>query len=186
MIISTIWVFLVGIYFIIFFLMAHITIHGNPITTVWHLPEIGGLAPDFILTGLDFGDIKLSDYVGKRIILNIFPSVDTGVCSLSVKKFNQHISQLSNTVVICISKDLPLAQKRFCDAETIQNLIMWSDFKNGWFANDYGVLMTSWPLAGLLSRAIVLIDEANTVIYTEQVCEITTQPNYDAVVALLQ
>lgn len=166
--------------------MAHITIHGTPIETIGTLPEWDTQAPDFTLVGLGLGDVRLSDYHGKRIILNIFPSVDTGTCSLSVKKFNQHIAQLSNTVVICISKDLPFAQKRFCDAETIQNLIMWSDFRNTWFAQDYGVLVTSWPIAGLLSRAVVVIDESGKVIYTEQVPEITQEPNYDAVLSLLQ
>ena len=160
--------------------MAQITLGGNPATTIGTLPETGTKAPDFNLTAADLSSKKMSDYTGKRKILNIFPSVDTGTCAASVRNFNKAASGLENTTILCISRDLPFAQKRFCGAEGIENVVMLSDFKTGQFGKDYGLDIVDGPLAGLNSRSIVIINSSGQVIYNEQVAETTEEPNYEA------
>ncbi len=160
--------------------MADITLKGNAINTVGNLPKTGEKAPGFKLTTLDLSEKSLSDFKGKKIILNIFPSIDTGTCATSVREFNKKAADLENTVVLCISRDLPFAQARFCGAEGIENVVMLSDFATGKFGKDYQLEITNGPLAHLHSRAIVIIDKNANVIYTEQVSEIADEPNYDA------
>lgn len=160
--------------------MAQITFKGNPIHTNGDLPQVGTKAPAFELTATDLSTKTLQDYAGKNIVLNIFPSVDTGVCAQSVRTFNKELSTLENTVVLCISKDLPFAFSRFCAAEGLEDVISLSDFKSDDFSNAYGVKMTEGPLAGLLSRAVVVINPEGEVIYTEQVPEIAQEPSYEA------
>ncbi len=165
--------------------MATVTLKGNPVQTIGELPMIGEVAPDFSLTTTDLQSVSLKDYAGTKLVLNIFPSVDTGTCAASVRKFNQEVASLSNTKVLCISKDLPFAQARFCGAEGIENVEMLSAYKNNVFAKDYQLLITSGPLDGLLSRCIIVIDETGKVTYTEQVSEIVDEPNYDNTLAAL-
>ena len=143
------------------------------------------MAPDFCLTKGDLSDAKLSDYKGKRVVLNIFPSIDTGVCAQSVRTFNKKASSLDNTVVLCISADLPFAQGRFCGAEGLENVVTLSTFKSPDFGKDYGCLLVSGALKGLMSRCVVVLDEEGKVLYTEQVEEITHEPNYDQAIAAL-
>ncbi|MDA9339978.1 thiol peroxidase [Polaribacter sp.] len=160
--------------------MADITLKGNPINTIGNLPEVGSKAPDFSLRTLALATNSLSDFIGKNVILNIFPSVDTGTCATSVREFNKQAAELENTVVLCISKDLPFAQARFCGAEGIENVVMLSDFANGSFGNNYGLEITNGPLANLHSRAVIVIDASGTVVYTEQISDIVDEPNYEA------
>jgi thiol peroxidase len=160
--------------------MAKITLGGNPIETIGNLPKTGTKAPDFSLTTVELGQKSLSDFAGKKVILNIFPSIDTGTCATSVRAFNKTASDLENTIVACVSRDLPFAQARFCGAEGIENLVMLSDFATGSFGKDYELEITNGPLANLHSRAIVIIDENGNVTYTEQVSEIADEPNYEA------
>jgi thiol peroxidase len=165
--------------------MAKITLKGNPIKTVGKLPKVGEKAPKFNLVKSDLSKAKLKDYRGTKLILNITPSIDTSVCALSVKRFNQEVSKLENTKVLYISKDLPFAQARFCGAEGIENVETLSDFVKGKFGKAYGVTIESGPMTGLLSRCIVVINEEGIVTYTEQVPEIVDEPNYeDALKAL--
>ncbi len=159
--------------------MAQITFKGNPINTNGNLPEIGTIAPNFKLVGNELNEISLADYKGKKVVLNIFPSLDTDVCATSVRQFNKWVSEKENTVVICVSKDLPFAQSRFCGAEGLDNVITASDFRYHNFATDYGVLITDGPLAGLMARAVVALDETGKVVYTELVPEIAQEPSYD-------
>ncbi|NGM89263.1 thiol peroxidase, partial [Parapusillimonas sp. SGNA-6] len=140
-------------------------------------------APGFSLTAGDLSQKSLSDFSGKKVVLNIFPSVDTGTCAASVRAFNQKASQLENTVVLCISRDLPFAQGRFCAAEGLENVVTLSEYKDASFSDAYGVKFVDGPLEGLLSRAVVVIDEAGKVVYTEQVAEVTEEPNYDEAIA---
>jgi thiol peroxidase len=165
--------------------MASITLGGNTINTNGQLPENGSKAPDFNLVNTDLATVSLQDFAGKKVVMNIFPSVDTGTCAASVRKFNEKASQLNNTVVLSISRDLPFAQKRFCGAEGLANVVNLSDFKDGSFGKKYGLEMTDGKLAGLHSRAVVVIDESGNIIYTEQVAEIANEPNYDAALAVL-
>ncbi len=165
--------------------MTTITFKGNPVHTIGKLPEIGVVAPEFTLTKADLSDIKLKDFHGKKIILNIFPSLDTPVCAQSVRTFNKEAVQLPNTMVICVSMDLPFAYTRFCNAEGINNIITASDFRHKKFGDSYGVCIKDGPLAGLLSRAVVIIDPQGKVSYTEQVPEITQEPNYQAALKAL-
>ncbi len=165
--------------------MAQITFKGSPIKTSGTLPAKGSAAPDFTLTKQDLSETVLADYKGKRLILNIFPSIDTGVCAMSVRKFNEKAAALKNTVVLCVSMDLPFAQGRFCGAEGIKNAITASAFRSA-FGDHYGVIIAEGPLAGLLSRAVAVINENGKVIYTEQVPEITQEPDYDAALAALK
>ncbi|MFC4817080.1 thiol peroxidase [Flavobacterium sp. GCM10023249] len=165
--------------------MAQITLKGNTITTVGNLPEVGSQAKDFELVATDLSVKTLADYRGTKVVLNIFPSVDTGTCATSVRKFNEKASNLPNTTVLCISRDLPFAQNRFCGAEGLNNVMNLSDFRSNSFGNDYGVTITDGPLAGLHSRAVIVIDEDGVVKYTEQVAEIVDEPNYEAALTAL-
>jgi len=165
--------------------MATVTLKNNPFHTVGELPSVGTVAPKFELVGVDLTTKSTADFAGKKVVLNIFPSVDTPTCAMSVRTFNQKAAQLTNTVVLCISKDLPFAQTRFCGAEGLDNVVMLSDFRTGAFGKSYGVTFEDGPLAGLLSRSIVVIDEEGKVIYTEQVAETADEPNYELVLAAL-
>ncbi len=165
--------------------MAQITFKGSPIHTAGALPKAGETAPDFKVTKADLSDASIRDFTGKRLVLNIFPSIDTPVCAASVRRFNQEASRLRNTVVLCISKDLPFAQKRFCAAEGLENVVTASEYKGSSFSDSYQVKIVDGPLAGLFSRAIVVVSEAGKVIYTEQVPEITQEPDYGKALASL-
>ncbi len=165
--------------------MAQITLKGKAINTSGELPTTGVAANDFQLVAVDLSTKSLSDYKGKKIILNIFPSVDTGTCAASVRNFNKTASTLDNTLVLCISRDLPFAQKRFCGAEGLENVVMLSDFKTGQFGKEYGLEIVDGPLAGLSSRCVVVIDESGKIVYTEQVSETTEEPNYELALASL-
>lgn len=152
---------------------------GNPITIYAKLPEVGSVAPNFTLTDMEMADQNLDFYKGKFVILNIFPSVDTGVCSASVRHFNEEAAKLPNAVVLCISKDLPFAQKRFCGAEGIKNVVMLSDYRSD-FGKTYGVEIMHSKMKGLLSRAVVVINPEGKIVYEEQVADISKEPNYEA------
>ncbi|WP_353778671.1 thiol peroxidase [Winogradskyella sp. 3972H.M.0a.05] len=165
--------------------MASITLGGHPANTVGNLPEVGSKAPDFALTATDLSSKTMADYSGKKLVLNIFPSVDTGVCAQSIRVFNEKAASLDNVVVLCISKDLPFAQARFCGAEGIENVIPLSDFKTGEFGNNYGVTFADSAFEGLLSRSIVIVNSDGTVTHTEQVPETGNEPNYDAALSAL-
>jgi len=165
--------------------MAKITLQGNAINTIGELPTIGTLAKDFKLTATDLSTKTLNDFKGKKLVLNIFPSVDTGTCAASVRNFNKEAANLENTSVLCISRDLPFAQGRFCGAEGIENVVMLSDFNTGQFGKDYGLEIIDGPLAGLNSRCIVVINPEGKVIYTQQVAEISEEPNYELALASL-
>jgi thioredoxin-dependent peroxiredoxin len=159
--------------------MAKITLKGNPVNTVGDLPKVGTKAPEFKLVKNDLSEATLASYKGKRKVVSIFPSVDTPTCAMSVRKFNEKAAGAPNTVVLNISADLPFAQKRFCAAEGIKNVDTLSTFRNPGFAKEWNVLITDGPLAGLCSRAIVVLDENDKVVYTEQVGEIANEPDYD-------
>lgn len=165
--------------------MATITLKGTPIETIGDLPKVGEKAPAFTLTKRDLSETTLDDFAGKRIVLNIFPSIDTQVCATSVRRFNVEAAKLENSVVLCVSADLPFAHERFCGAEGIDDVLLLSSFRSEAFGKDYGVKITSGPLTGLMSRAVVIIDESVKVIYTEQVPEIVQEPNYEAALAAL-
>lgn len=158
--------------------MAIVTLKGNKINTIGSLPEIGTVAPGFSLTKNDLSTATLENYKGKKVVLNIFPSVDTGTCAQSVRQFNKEASTLKNTVVLCVSKDLPFAQARFCGAEGLSNVEMLSDFKDGNFGKAYNLSFADGPLETLLSRSIVVLNEESKVIHVEQVAETTEEPNY--------
>jgi thiol peroxidase len=165
--------------------MATITLGGNPIHTNGDLPKNNTKAPEFQLVKADLSIATLADFAGSKLVLNIFPSIDTGTCAASVRAFNAKASALENTKVLCISRDLPFAQKRFCGAEGLENVINLSDFNTGAFGKDYGLEIIDGPLAGLHSRVVVVIDENGTIVYTEQVPEIADEPNYDSALAAL-
>lgn len=165
--------------------MAQVSFKGNNVHTAGNLPQVGEHVKDFTLVDVDLNEKKLSDYSGKYVVMNIFPSVNTGVCATSVRKFNEQASSLNNTKVLCISKDLPFAQKSFCAAEGLNNVEMLSDFRTD-FGSTYGVQLTDGPLQGLLSRAVIVVDPEGKVVYTEQVPEITTEPDYDAALESLK
>ena len=165
--------------------MAKITLKGNPINTVGNLPVVGSIAPDFKLVKSDLSILSLEDLKGKRVVLNIFPSLDTDVCATSVRRFNAEASKLDNTVVVCISKDLPFAHSRFCTTEGLNNVVTASDFRDGTFGTNYGVTIADGPLAGLHSRAVVVLDINGKVKYTEQVPEIVQEPDYEAALKAL-
>ncbi len=165
--------------------MATVTLKGNPFKTSGVLPKINTKAPDFSLTAVDLSSKSLADFAGSKVVLNIFPSIDTGTCAQSVRQFNKEASELENTKVLCISKDLPFALARFCGAEGLDNVISLSDFKTGDFGKDYGVTFTNGPLEGLLSRSVVVLNENGDVIYTEQVTETVDEPNYKAALEAL-
>ena len=158
--------------------MANITLHGGAVHTVGSLPEVGSTIKQFALIDGELKQKTNSDFSAKRVILNIFPSIDTGVCAAAARKFNEEASTLKNTVVINVSKDLPFALNRFCAAEGLDNVVSLSDFR-GTFGEDFGVTMEDSPMKGLLSRAVIVTDENGKVLYTEQVPEIAQEPNYD-------
>lgn len=166
--------------------MAEITLAGNSIHTVGELPPVGSTAPPFTLTDKGLEDKTITDFADSKIILNIFPSIDTEVCALSVRKFNAEAASHPDTKVLCISADLPFAMSRFCGDEGLEDVIVLSDFRNKVFGKDYGVLITDGPLAGLLSRAVVIIDETGKITYTQQVPEIGNEPDYAAALSALQ
>ncbi|QLG46808.1 thiol peroxidase [Costertonia aggregata] len=165
--------------------MATVTLKGNEIHTLGNLPAQGSMAPNATLTKTDLSATSIADYKGKKVVLNIFPSIDTGTCAQSVRQFNEEAAELDNTVVLCISKDLPFAQTRFCGAEGIENVEMLSDFKDGNFGTSYGLSFSDGPLAPLHSRAVVVLNEQGNVLYTEQVPEIVDEPNYKAALEAL-
>lgn len=160
--------------------MATITLGGKTTKTIGELPKIGSIAKDFKLTAIDLSTKTLSDFDSNKLVLNIFPSVNTGVCSASVRKFNEEANKLNNTQILCISRDLPFAQDQFCAAEGLENVIMLSDFKTADFGKDYGLLMTDNAFDGLLSRCVIILNKNREVVYTEQVPEIGQEPNYNA------
>lgn len=161
--------------------MATITLKGNPIKTYADLPNIGSKAPNFELTKSDLSQVTLDNFKGINLILNIFPSLDTPVCAASVRQFNSKAAGLANTKILCISADLPFAHQRFCSSEGIEHLTNLSCFRNSDFGKNYGVLVTTGPLTGLLSRAIVIINPDHEIAYTQQVPEITQEPDYESV-----
>lgn len=159
--------------------MAQITFKGNPVNTSGQLPAVGTVAPDFVLVKQDLSEVSLKDLKGKNVILNIFPSLDTGVCAASVRRFNKEAAGLANTVILAVSADLPFAAGRFCTTEGIANVEPASVFRNCEFATDYGVLLVDGPLKGLLARSVVVVDADGKVAYTELVSETTNEPNYE-------
>lgn len=165
--------------------MSTVTLGGNPVHTNGTLPAIGSVAPQFQLVGNDLSDVSLQDFKGQRVILNIFPSIDTATCATSVRTFNKMANELENTKVLCISRDLPFAQKRFCGSEGLENVVNLSDFRNGSFGNDYGLTLTDSALKGLHARAIVVVDENGVISHTELVSEIANEPNYEAALKAL-
>lgn len=165
--------------------MAEIKLDGNPVHTVGSLPEKGSKAIDFTLVAQDLSGLKLSDYKGKTVVLNIFPSLDTGTCAASVRRFNKVASEKENTVVFCISADLPFAAGRFCTAEGLEDVHTGSVFRNSQFGKDYGVTFADGPLEGLLSRAVVVVNPEGEVVYTQQVPEIVDEPDYESALKFL-
>lgn len=165
--------------------MAEITLGGTPTHTNGELPKTGSKAPDFTLVKSDMSEVSLSDYKGKNVILNIFPSVDTGVCATSVRKFNEKAASLENTEVLCISKDLPFAQARFCGAEGIENVTTLSGYRNNDYAKSYGVEIADGAFAGLNARAVLVLDADGNVTHSELVSEIGNEPDYDAALSAL-
>jgi thiol peroxidase len=165
--------------------MAEITLEGNPIHTNGELPAVGAEAPDFSLTGADLADVSLDNFAGRKKLLNIVPSLDTGVCATSTTKFNAAIESKEDAVALVVSADLPFAQGRFCSSEGLNNVVTLSMMRDRNFAKDYGVLITDGPLAGICSRAVVVLDADNKVVYTQLVPEITQEPDYDSALAAL-
>ncbi len=166
--------------------MSTVTLGGNAVQTSGDLPQIGAAAPAFTLVKTDLSEIHLSDYAGKRVILNIFPSIDTPTCATSVRMFNSKAAQLENTVILCISRDLPFAIKRFCGAEGIENVYAVSDFRAGQFGKDYGLEFVTGPLQGLHARSVIVVDTEGKVIYTELIPEVANEPNYEQALASLK
>jgi thiol peroxidase len=160
--------------------MAKITLKGNEIDTVGSLPKVGTKAPEFTAVGTDLSEVNLSNYAGKSVVLNIFPSIDTGVCAASTRRFNSEAGKTDNTVVLCVSADLPFAHGRFCEAEGLKDVVPVSVFRSADFGTSYGQTISNGPLAGLLARAVVVIDPEGNVKYAEQVPEITQEPDYDS------
>ena len=165
--------------------MSNVTFKGQPIRVDGQFPAVGAAVPAFHLVGADLSDVELSAFAGKRKVLNIFPSVDTGVCATSVRRFNELASKLTNTVVLCISADLPFAQARFCGAEGLDKVVNLSLMRGRQFLNDYGVAISSGPLAGVAARAVLVLDEHDKVLHGELVSEIGHEPNYDAALKAL-
>jgi thiol peroxidase len=166
--------------------MANVTLGGTPVETLGNLPEVGKTAPNFKLTATDLSDKTNDDYKGSRVVLNIFPSIDTSTCAQSVRTFNEKASTLENTKVLCVSKDLPFAMSRFCGAEGIENVENLSDYKTGDFGKDYGLAFKTGPFETLLSRCILVIDTDGKILHTEQVNEIADEPNYEAALEALK
>lgn len=165
--------------------MANVTLKGNPVQVEGSLPQVGQQAPAFSLVGSDLSDVTLASLAGKRKVLNIFPSVDTPTCATSVRKFNAEASALNNTLVLCISADLPFAQARFCGAEGLESVVNLSTLRGNAFLKDYGVAIASGPLTGLAARAVVVLDEQDKVLHSELVAEIANEPDYAAALAVL-
>ena len=165
--------------------MAQTALRGNPVNTAGDLPAVGSNAPEFVLAGSDLGSVTSADFAGQRVVLNIFPSLDTATCATSVRTFNERAVGLENTAVLCVSADLPFAHGRFCVAEGIENVTTASTFKNPEFMSDFGIGMVDGPLAGLCARSVVVLDENGTVLYTELVPEISSEPDYDSAIAAL-
>jgi thiol peroxidase len=165
--------------------MAKLTLRGNPINTVGAIPKAGTKAPSFQLTAADLSEITEVNFAGRRVVLNIFPSIDTAVCSNSVREFNKRAADLKNAAVLCVSADLPFAAKRFCGAEGIENVQTASDFRNKAFGKDYGVRLKDSGMAGLLARSVFVLDTDGTVLHSELVAELSQEPNYDAAIAAL-
>lgn len=165
--------------------MSNVTFKGQPVTVDGQFPAVGATVPAFRLVSNDLTDVALSKFAGQRKVLNIFPSVDTGVCAASVRRFNELAGKLENTVVLCISADLPFAQARFCGAEGLDQVTMLSLMRGRQFLNDYGVALASSPLAGLAARAVLVLDEHDKVLHAELVSEIGHEPNYDAALKVL-
>lgn len=166
--------------------MATITLQGNTLHTSGELPGIGSHAPDFVLVGADLKDVTLADFKGRRILMNIFPSLDTPTCAQSTRRFNEAAGRLTDSVLLMISADLPFAMSRFCTAEGIDHVRTLSMMRSRNFAKDYGVLITDGPLAGITARAVVVTDETARVVHTELVSEIANEPDYDAALKSLQ
>ncbi len=166
--------------------MATITLKGNSINTSGNLPQVGSRAPDFKLVGEDLQDVSLANFKGKKKVLNIVPSLDTSVCATSARKFNERAKELPNAAILIVSADLPFASERFRSNEGLTEIVTLSMMRSRDFARDYGVLITTGPLAGICARAVVVLDESNKVVYTELVSEIAREPNYEAVLAALK
>ena len=166
--------------------MTQVTLHGNPVKVDGHFPQVGESAKPFSLVASDLADVTLAKFAGKRKVLNIFPSVDTPTCATSVRKFNSDASSLANTVVLCISADLPFAQARFCGAEGLDNVVNLSTLRGHNFLKDYGVAIASGPLVGVAARAVIVLDEHDKVLHSELVAEIGDEPNYAAATAALK
>jgi thiol peroxidase len=166
-------------------IMSHVTLRGKSVQVDGTFPVVGSPAPAFSLVGKDLADVTLANFAGKRKVLNIFPSVDTPTCATSVRHFNESAAKLDNTVVLCISADLPFAQARFCGAEGLENVVNLSTMRGHEFIKNYGVALAEGPMAGLTARAVVVLDANNTVLHTELVGEIADEPNYDAAIAAL-
>ena len=166
--------------------MAEITLKGNPIHTSGDLPAVGAAAPEFTLVGGDLSDVTLASFAGKKVILNIVPSFDTGICAISVQKFNEEAGSLDNTVVVNVSKDLPFAQGRFCESNKLEHVTNVSAFRCNGFGDAYGMTLTDGPLRGLLGRAVVVVGTDGNVAYSELVPEIAQEPNYDAALAAVK
>ena len=163
--------------------MSTVTLGGAPCSISGEIPQAGASAPGFTLTGADLGDVTLADYSGKRLILNIFPSVDTPVCAASVRRFNEAAADLDGVRVLCVSRDLPFAQVRFCSAENIAGVSCASEMRDSSFGDSYGIRITDGPLAGLFARAVVVLDGDGTVLHAQLVPEIKDEPDYDAALA---
>lgn len=166
--------------------MAQVTLHGSPVQVDGQLPQVGQQAPAFTLVGTGLADVSLASLAGKRKVLNIFPSIDTPTCATSVRSFNASASKLDNTVVLCISADLPFAQARFCGAEGLENVVNLSTMRGAGFLKDYGVAIADGPLTGVAARAVVVLDENDKVLHSELVAEIGDEPNYEAALAALK
>lgn len=166
--------------------MAQIKLGENTVATYGSLPEKGSEAPDFKLTGTEFKDVSLKDFSGKRVVLNIFPSIATGVCSASVRRFNAEAEKLHNTVILCVSVDLPFSHATFCATEGLKNVISLSALRSRSFGKDYGVLMVDGKWEGMFSRAVVILGESHKVIYTEQVPVIGQEPDYESAITVLK
>ena len=160
--------------------MSKVTLKGNPVSTIGDLPVVGSKAPEFSLVGTNLADVKNTDFTGKRVVLNIFPSLDTATCAASVRRFNVEASKLKDATVVCISKDLPFAHSRFCTTEGIENVVSASEFRSNAFGKNYGVMITDGPLQGLMARAVVVLDKDGTVIHSQLVPEISEEPDYES------
>lgn len=165
--------------------MAQVTLKGNPVQTIGNLPAVGETAPGFTLVDKELNDISLPDYAGQKVVLNVFPSIDTPTCAMSVRRFNAEIGNRGNAVAICASMDLPFAHGRFCGAEGLEKVVSASAFRNAEFGQHYGVSITDGPLKGLFARAVVVLDESGHVVYNQLVPEIADEPDYDAALQAL-